>query len=450
MDKLKQYGAALKKHHFWVLTGLIVIVGLVSWSMASKDLQARYNDNQGKLKQTFGGLDDLQRRADPSVGLERAPNEKFAEGLRTEQVTLRKQVFDAWKDVYAKQKLITIWPEQVKDINTLGPDERVPEDLRQNYMNAALPAEWKELFEAVRIRHPKAGQGGGNGFDQPMAHRNVEFEGIVVWDQEARDNLVKRFQVMEIPSDLRVRVTQENMWVFRSMIDLVVKLNEGANDSLAATVKRIDKLDLAQWAVADAQKNPGADLKVKKEGETEEAAPPSAMGAEEALVPLPDAPDHREDKWLLEGRYLDQKNQPISAEDAQKNPPFAEFKQMFVTMQFVMDQRRIPDLLAACANSPLRIEPRQVQMQFTDIDHQARNNNNEEGGGEWMNNGGGQFERGPYDCVLQIRGIVYIYNEPREQKLGTGSAPQPAQRELGIPVPKTAAPGLPVAEEQVF
>ena len=45
---------------------------------------------------------------------------------------------------------------------------------------------------------------------------------------------------------------------------------------------------------------------------------------------------------------------------------------MFVNMQFVMDQRKIPELLAACANSPLRIEPRQVMMQFSDIDHKTR------------------------------------------------------------------------------
>ena len=65
-------------------------------------------------------------------------------------------------------------------------------------------------------------------------------------------------------------------------------------------------------------------------------------------------------------------------------------------------------------------------------------------------NAGPKLESGPYDCVLQIRGIVYIYNEPDEPKLGTGSAPQPAQRGLGIPVPKTEAPAVPVQEEPAF
>ncbi|HEX3655186.1 MAG TPA: hypothetical protein VHV55_05245 [Pirellulales bacterium] len=443
MKDLKRYLAALRKHHFWVLSGLILIVGLTTWARASRDLQTRFDDNRNKLKSTFTMLAGLRDGT--------KPNEKFTEGLRNERTTLRSQVFDAWKDVSLKQKGdkkekiegITVWPPEVDDINKLAPNERIPEDLRQNYMSSALPAEWDRLFKAVQIRHPK---GQGNPDDQPARGQTVEYEGIVVWDQEQREALVKRYQVQEIPSDLRVRVTQEDMWVFQSMIDLVVRLNDGATDTLAATVKRIDKLELAQWAVADAQKNPGADLKAKKaEGENEiaAAAPMAPMAGEQAIVALPGAQDHKEDKWLLEGRYLDQKNQPISADDALKNPPFAEFKQMFVSMQFVMDQRRIPELLAECANSPLRIEPRQVLMKFMDIDHKAKVSE-----GEFVENSGPHLERGPYDCVLEIRGIVYIYNEPQEAKLGTGSAPQPAQRELGIPVPKIEVAKPPVEEEQ--
>lgn len=440
MKDLKRYLAALKKHHFWVLSGLILIVGLTVWARAAKDLQTRFDENRNKIKTTFQMLSSLG----PGT-----PNEKFTEGLRTEQTTLRSQVFDAWKDVSLKQKGdekkkiegITVWPKEVNDINLLGPGERIPEDLRQSYMNTALPAEWKRLFESVRIRHPK---GNDNSNDPGARQQAIEYEGIVVWDYDQREELVKRYQVTEIPSDLRVRVTQEDMWVFRSMIDLVVQLNDGANDSLAATVKRIDKLELAQWAIADAQKNPGADLKTKTAAGEPDVAPIGIMAGETAIVALPGAQDHKEDKWLLEGRYLDQKNQPISAEEALKNPPFAEFKQMFVSMQFVMDQRRIPELLAACGNSPLRIEPRQVLMQFSDIDHQAKP------GIEAVEDNGPTLERGPYDCVLQVRGIVYIYNEPQETKLGTGSAPQPAQRELGIPVPKVEAPKPVMEEEQTF
>lgn len=439
MDKLKQYGAALRKHYFWVLSSIVLVVGLSTWASGTSALQARFNENQSQLKTTISGLDDIDRRTGPGAGDDRAPNAKFTEGLNKEQQTLRSQVFDAWGDVYEKQKLITEWPKDVADIAKLGPHERIPDDLRQTYMTTALPKEWQEMFTKVQVRHPK-GNMQVNLDDFNARRQTVEYEGIVVWDQEQRDELMKRYQVSDIPSDLRVRVTQEDMWVFRSMIEMIAALNHGANDSLAATVKRIDKLDLAQWAIADAQKNPGAKLDLKKEGEAEMAAP-SQMGNEESIVPIPGTADHTEDKWLLEGRYLDQKNQPISEADAKNNPPFREFKQLFVNMQFVMDQRKIPDLLAACANSPLRIEPRQVIMQFTDVDHKSTNVEGEE------LNMGPKFERGPFDCVLQIRGIAYIYNEPEQAKLGAGSAPQPAQRELGIPVPKKEAPVVPTQEE---
>jgi hypothetical protein len=48
----------------------------------------------------------------------------------------------------------------------------------------------------------------------------------------------------------------------------------------------------------------------------------------------------------------------------------------------------------------------------------------------------GQGERAPYDATVQLRGIVYIYNQPDAMKLGKGSAPKPAQRKLGTPLQK--------------
>src|SRR5581483_12356986 len=98
------------------------------------------------------------------------------------------------------------------------------------------------LFKSLRIRHPK-GNAQVNVDDLNARREAVDYEGVVVWDQEQRDKLVERYKRMEIPSDLRVRVTQEDMWVFESMIALVVDLNKDAKDSLAAVVKRIDKLD---------------------------------------------------------------------------------------------------------------------------------------------------------------------------------------------------------------
>ena len=48
----------------------------------------------------------------------------------------------------------------------------------------------------------------------------------------------------------------------------------------------------------------------------------------------------------------------------------------------------------------------------------------------------GRTSAAPYDATVQLRGIVYIYDQPQESKLGKGSAPKPAQRKLGTPLQK--------------
>jgi hypothetical protein len=434
MAKLKVYWAALRKHHFWVLCGLIFVVGLFVWLKATSDLQARFNDNQKKIKSTFDILGVL------GLPDSKVPNEKFIKGLQDEQVALKKQVLDASAELYKKQLDTTKWPAPVENIGKLGPDEPIPQAMRQNYMIAGLKAQWDEMFKKVRIRRPK------NPIDPnaPMgADRHIEFEGIVVWDPEARDELVNRYQLASIPFDRRVRVTQEDMWVYQSVVELVDKLNTGATDSLNAVVRKIERVDVAQWAIEDAQKEPGAEIKLKK---VEEAAAATSPLGDEGMVKVPgheNATDEKKDEEaLLDGRYLDENMQPIKAEAALKSPPFAEFKQMFLNMKFVMDQRKIPELLAACANSPLRIEPRQVLLEFTDIDSPAKQE------GAELPNASQTFEHGPYDALVQIRAIAYLYNQPKEDKLGTGSAPKPAQRLLGIPQIEKEKPLLSVPEQQ--
>ena len=76
-------------------------------------------------------------------------------------------------------------------------------------------------------------------------------------------------------------------------------------------------------------------------------------------TPRPAARPRRSMRRCVDGRYIDDQGKPMKDD---KSGPFAEFKQMFVYMRFIMDQRRLPNLMAACANVPLPIETRQVRV----------------------------------------------------------------------------------------
>ena len=237
-----------------------------------------------------------------------------------------------------------------------------------------------------------------------------------------RKAIIDRYYSKGIPSDLSVRLTQEDLWVFRTLVELVNQMNQvaiaqmelGIHDPLMATIKRIDKLDLAQWAIIDAQSDPTSLVASAGEGSgtgggqrvgavrvvrcrvervARRRAEQVARGrvervaqrrAERVAQRRAERVARRRaeqvarcrqaragqggaqegDEQLLNGRYLDENGQPLPASAAMTSTsgPFAEFKQIFVYMKFVMDQRKVPDLLAACANSTLPIETRQVRI----------------------------------------------------------------------------------------
>ena len=53
---------------------------------------------------------------------------------------------------------------------------------------------------------------------------------------------------------------------------------------------------------------------------------------------------------LNQFRYVDQQGNPLAAD---AKPPFAEFKMMPVYMKLIINQMKLPELLAKCANSAM-------------------------------------------------------------------------------------------------
>jgi hypothetical protein len=177
---------------------------------------------------------------------------------------------------------------------------------------------------------------------------------------------------------------------------------------------------------------------------------------------------------LIDGRYVDNKGEPLRFDPTYPyaKHPYAEFKIMPIRMDLVVDQRRLPNLLVACANSNMPIEVRRVRIAKTQggtLDLGAggggaapRRGGLEMGGmmpprsraaagpgrlgGEGP--GGAAVEKddtGSLDIPVEIYGIIYIYNPPDRTKLGTGTASAEKPPEAAAPaVPATPAPQTPV------
>jgi hypothetical protein len=143
-----------------------------------------------------------------------------------------------------------------------------------------------------------------------------------------------------------------------------------------------------------------------------------------------------EDAQLLKDRYLDGRNTPVG--DA-SNPPYTEFRQMFLQLTVLMDQRLIPVLISQCANAPIPIETRQIRINLNDTDRIRRVQADDAAQVD-------KVEQSPHDAVVTLRGVVFIYtkNDPpvnpnedaaaaERRKLGEGADPNPFDRDFGIP-----------------
>ncbi len=409
-EQVKQLVAALKKHHFWLLLSVAVIAALTVWYMSTGELEAAYRNDTRKIDGAVGSL----------TGMVNNPlrNEAMIRDVETEQGKIHKQSVDAWNILFERQKPLFVWPPEVATIADLPPDQEIPPGLRGDFQQIVLKREWDNLF---LIANPILGEN--------IPKPSPDYIEKVDWPIGARDNLVNRYMAPGvIPSTIRVRTAMEDIWIFQNLLEIVRDMNAKANDRAEATIKRIRALEIAQWAIQGAHQNPGLvnEDVTGKRGSGRPFPPP---------IKQPNA--HPTDKAIMDGRYVDGDNNPIMSGSA---PPFAEFRQMFVLMRFVMDQNAINELLARCANARFPIVARQVLVKFRDHDTVL-------GRGDTFDNQAFNDYSAvrSSDALVEVRGLIFLYNPadaedtpPEKRKLGTGTAPKPAHRKLGVP-PLTVA-----------
>lgn len=504
MDQVKVALAVVKKYHFWILSVVVLITGAVVWQMASSALARAFEADKGKIEAATKSLD-------PFGG--EPPNASFKQKVDQMHDALKQDVAVVWKELYEKQVGLFVWPDLIApDIAKLQPGEPIPPRLLAFYNNNIVRDEWHRVLEEIDLRRPKVDEENAGGAPGGMfgGNANANLEGLVVWDEAAREAIVNRYYSESPPSDLKVRLTQEDLWIFEhSLIPVVNLVNASAHDAADATIKRIEVLDLAQWAINAANESnfalykpgsgkPGRGGGMMGGGMAGMGGMPGGPGGvSEGMMPggapggpggAPGAPGESGaaaggagaagsgDAALIDNRYLDDQGKPLKGE-----PPYSEFKQMFVYMRFIMNQRKLPDLLAACANVPLPIETRQVRIHVSDPTGGASQGGAAGGpmgmmggmmpgmemggmpgggmpgggmggfrppvvmgggmGGFGGMGGGGQslpIEAGPFDAQVELSGVVYLYNAPDIAKLGSKA---PAARSFSVPKGKVAAPG---------
>lgn len=460
--KMNPQVAALIKNQFWILCGVAIVAAGVVWYLGTSSLEEQFTRNKQKIDSQFTQMKMLDQKR----GVNALPSEFFTTRVNDETKRLTAQVVGAWSNLYDRQSgtrgknkidLLAVNSKVpvFRDLILMEPDDRkalleadkdlqnkVNNQLQQYHNNQMLDEDFTDLFSVLNIRHTR----GIDVFNRPIPGADPSDKGVVgvlVWASgsgkpaEIRD----RYRTRKAPGIDRVAVTYEDIWVYRSLFSAIQSINSkpiddwmevmkgktpsgSPVDQANVPIKRIEYCDLAQWAMFASFDDAG-DVTISGSEVAETLN--SGGGGSSFSVTNDGTPE--EEQLLLKGRYLDGRNAQVTDPS---NPPFTEFRQIYVQLRVLMDQRLIPVLITECANAPLPIETRQVRISMLTTDNI---NKAAAVGGEVAG-----VQASTHDATVTIRGVVFIYTKPdapdaseEKKKLGKGADPEPGKRDFGIP-----------------
>lgn len=475
MDKVKVFLAALKKHHFWPLAAVIIAIGWYAWRSGANHFDQLYSQGSSELNQVFNDVNSVASN-------QPHPNQYFITEVKNLKEKQLEDVKSAWLLLYDNQKKHLTWEKEFAEIGNLKPDEEISAKLRDIYWNYSK-YQVPKLFEIIDIRGEKTAQaateGAGAGGDTPAAGQAAAgrplgessssgdkpaLTGTVVWPESERTRILNAYKWSRVPRTKQIRYAQEDYWVYGALLNIIKDANGPEKNPRNVAIKKIESLDIAQdVGPPSTQVFPVPDGTVM----SAEEQPSSSGGAIGGA-----ARDGPTDEQLDNGRYVSADGAPLTAPDTA-----AQYKLMPIRMRLIMDQRRLPDLLVACANSPLPVEVRQVQFNVGAGQDRAPTGRNAMGsgggGGSGMANRGGAAAAAPtgparqenfdtlieqtqYDQRIEVRGFIYIFNPPDLAQLGEATVEESAAATTTETIPaegdaseaeKAAAAEQPAAEQ---
>jgi hypothetical protein len=468
MDQVRKILGWLKRQHFWVLSVIVALVAVGCWWNAAGTLKAQYKANEGAINGKFGSIEGLQSKAF-------LPNDVVNQQQAEETKEQLAEVAKTWQQLYDRQRENVLeWPKDLSPefrarVETLKfGDEIEPVELLidyQNYAQLYFP-ELPKIVGARVMREEEMGTGGGyggysgggygrgegggyggggygygrgeGGQDPSMMLEEDTNDYICQWLDQARVREKLRFPTR--PSSMKVWVTQEDLWVYKTLLTVIKNTNEaaGATRMSNAAVRVIHGLEVGQEA-AGSSRSPGriymppaAAVAAGSEGMLgmeggAVGAPEGASGYGEyggvgmdGAVGAPVGRDgyggagegamspEVEKSLLLSYRYLGDDGKPAPYGGGAMDPAMAvdptaaapesgsladlgsrEFMRLPIRMSLHMDQRYLARLITECSNQPLQVEVQEVRINPADFGTSSGT-----GAGYGGGYGGGGYGRG--------------------------------------------------------
>ncbi|MDA8743723.1 hypothetical protein N9N28_03715 [Rubripirellula amarantea] len=486
MDQVKEQLAIVLKYGFWIGCSFVLLLSSYFWYSATSAL------DQERVSQTRKIEGAISEVASVEAKLSTHPN--AVSHAQMQDLIARRQddVLESWDNLFERQQEILTWPtEELKEDFTskfmINGKAKVPIEV---YVDFPTPAS-QEIVATLRSRYARyienvlpdiakiggtewtasfksaaaMGMGGPPGMQSTFNRPTVDITGakggpLVKWDESSQSGLLSDlfpWRATGLPSTLNIYYSQENLWIWRQMMEIIATVNGAAQQPYQAKIHEINRLSIGSSVqfVAGSIASPGqagmgmgmgGDMGQMAAQQAEMAAMMGSMGGAGYGGPG-SSRTKSQGNDPADDRYVDESKKPIKGSTLRKalksNQPtdvaLAVAKRIPVMMSLKMNQRSVPELLAACGSAKLMIEVEQVRI----LPKSGASEASGGGMGSMMGGGGPPMDDGmgmgmgmgpmmgggtaastkpadefPLDMTVEIYGLIYIYNPMNREQLG--------------------------------
>lgn len=294
---------------------------------------------------------------------------------------------------------------------------------------------------------------------------------LVTWDTASQEKLLADLFPWRggQPTTLDVLYSQENLWILKQLMQIIATVNGDAGQRFQAKIRGINRISIGRSVPTSA----GTLAKPNRLGAAGGGMESMGMGmGMEGGDPMGGMGSEMMGAGMMgeggmgdggmggggmggaavtfdpgDNRYVDTAGTPVTASQLRaalsSNSPTDAFmavaKRVPVMLTLKMDQRSLPELLAVCGSVPLMVEVKHVRILPPSGAGAVASNGgmgDPMGGADGMGGMGGgmtamdegsgfggmpttvQADAFPLDMVVEVYGIIYIYNPPQADSLG--------------------------------
>lgn len=142
MDQLKQAFSVIKKYHFWILCGLIVLLYIGMWYTSTSSMSKVTESRVSAINSSFSTGDQIAQ-------IQNHANDGSAQMMKELNRAEAEQVRLAWERRYREQEDVLVWPEELLPDFILAVEQLKPIEAKLDF---PTPPE-QELLPGLRNRY---------------------------------------------------------------------------------------------------------------------------------------------------------------------------------------------------------------------------------------------------------------------------------------------------------